>query len=209
MQLPSCGYTSSLEYHFEVIVTMKRRWQGMALVVATLILVAGVYHLTSTGWFAPWLPTDRSGVRLPSQQHYWSDLFGPDVLVTYRLEYDCGHDLFVAERDLNAELLSVSMPELERTVQAMHVEDRLDDTVLLRGRLAILCPECQSHFIIGEQAGCVAVWRGQSRETAVFLQLYPEMSVARLPESVQQQLRAGIVVSSEAELAYVLEGLDR
>ncbi len=183
---------------------MKRRW------LVILGLIAGAYILASSGWLPSFLAnagTDR--IREPEYQRYWAELFGNDALVTYRLEYSCGHEVLVAERDLSPEVLMVSPADMARAVHAMQVETRLDDAILLHGQLTSICPECQTYFWIGEQDGCVTVWQGKEKATAVFLQRYEDMSVARLPAAVQQQLSIGILVHSEDELAQVLEGLDR
>lgn len=189
---------------------MKLRWQSLAAWVAVLGVVAGAYMLVSTGWLASFLaPKDSEYAGAPDQQHYWAELFGTDALITYRLEYDCGHDVLVAERDLSPEILAISAASMEQTVRAMQVETRLDDAILLHGKLPSICPDCRTHFWIGEQDGYIAVWQGKEKATAVFLQTYPEMLTARLPAAVQKQLSIGILVRSEEELAQVLEGLDR
>ncbi len=183
---------------------MKRRW------LVLVGIIAGVYILIASGWLTTFLAnTATDHIREPEYQRYWAELFGRNALVNYQLEYDCGHSLVVAEPDLTPELLMVAPHNMEQTVRAMQIKPRLDDVILLQGTVAAACPDCQSYFWIGEQDGCVAVWQGKDRATAVFLQRFEDMSVARLPTAVQQQLREGIVVHSEDELAQVLEGLDR
>ncbi len=181
-----------------------RRWLVLLGVVACayVLIVSG----SLTSFFAN---AETDHIREPEYQRYWAELFGRDALVNYQLNYDCGHYLLVAEPDLTPELLMVSPRYMEQTVHAMQLEPRLDDVILMQGEVAASCPDCQNHFWIGEQDGCVAIWQGKDRATAVFLQRFEDMSVARLPMEVQQQLRQGIVVHSEDELAQVLEGLDR
>lgn len=183
---------------------MKRRWLVM------LGVAVGAYILITSGWLTSFFANaETDHIREPGYQRYWAELFGRDALVTYQLEYGCGHKLQVAEPDLSPEVLMVSPADMERTVHAMQVETRLDDAILLHGQVTSICPDCQTYFWIGEQDGCVTVWQGKDKTTAVFLQRYEDMSVARLPAAVQQQLSIGIVVHSEDELAQVLEGLDR
>lgn len=190
---------------------MKRRWQGMAIGLVMLGVVAGTYTLVNSGWLTSFFASAESDYvrEQPEHQRYWTELFGPNALVTYQLEYSCGHKLLVDERDISPELLMVSPTEMARTVHAMQAETRLDDAILLHGQLTAICPDCRTYFWIGEQDGCVTVWQGKDKATAVFLQRFEDMSVARLPAPVQQQLSIGIVVHSEDELAQVLEGLDR
>ncbi len=183
---------------------MKRRW------LIILGIAVGAYILINSGWLTSFfVGAQTNQKREPDYQRYWTELFGQDALVTYQLEYSCGHKLQVAEPDLSPAILMVSPGAMESTVHAMQVETRLDDAILLHGQVASICPDCQTYFWIGEQDGCVTVWQGKDKPTAVFLQRYEDMSVARLPAAVQQQLSIGIVVHSEDELAQVLEGLDR
>lgn len=183
---------------------MKRRW----LVIFGVVVSA--YLLVTSGWLPSFFANaETDNIREPEYQRYWAEEFGREALVTYQLEYSCGHNVLVAEPDLTPEVLMVSQVDMERAVHAMQVETRLDDAILLHGELTSICPECQTYFWIGEQDGCVAVWQGKEKATAVFLQRFEDMSVARLPAAVQKQLDLGIVVHSQDELAQVLEGLDR
>ena len=183
---------------------MKRRW------LVALGVVASAYLLFSSGWLPSFFANaETDHIHEPEYTRYWAEEFGREALVTYQLEYSCGHNVLVAEPDLTPEVLMVSPSDMESTVQAMQLQTRLDDAILMQGEVATICPECQTYFWIGEQDGCVAVWQGKEKATAVFLQRFEDMSVARLPAAVQQQLSIGIVVHSEDELAQVLEGLDR
>lgn len=203
IQLPTCGYAKPGYSNQEVIAEV-RRW----LVLLGVVICA--YALIASGWLTSFfVNAETNSIREPEYTRYWAELFGPNALVTYRLQYACGHQLLVAEPDLTPELLKVAPHDMELAVHAMQLEPRLDDVILMQGEVKADCPDCQTHFWVGEQDGCVAVWRGKDRVTAVLLQRFEDMSVTRLPMEVQQQLREGILVHSEDELALVLEGLDR
>ena len=190
---------------------MMRRWRGLACLCLLVAVATGAYYWGRDLEWSTLLPRQygRYSPELMSYQHYWHDKLGEDVEPVYLIEYLCGHEVRLAGSQLQPELLAVSVTEMEQAVRAMQVEMRQENRVLLRGRLPVLCQECQTYYLVGEQDGYVAVFRGQTREHAVLLQRLTDMSVQRLPESVHEQLRVGIVVASEDELAYVLEGLDR
>lgn len=141
-------------------------------------------------------------------QQFWLGRLGADTELTYHVVFSCGHEqLFTPEQMAESELSSL-VNNFDQVVRTMQVESQQGAQVTLSGRLPLPCQDCRGCYLVTEQEGYVAVFRGRDKASAVFLESYPDMPVASLPEDVQQRLREGIVVYSEDELTRVLEGLD-
>lgn len=152
---------------------------------------------------------DAGAVTQGSYQHIWRAQFGPEIELTYHLKYECQHDIYLAESELAGNLATLSSDQITTLINRMQLENQQGDRVTLLGDVPMLCRECSSYYLVSEQDGYVAVFRGRTRQGALLDRLYDEMPVSRLPSQQQEQLRIGIIAESEDELARILEGLDR
>lgn len=125
---------------------------------------------------------------------------------TYHVTFSCGHDAFFKPEQLFEAGLDFMVYDFARSTSA--VPGSTTEQVVLSGQVPVLCQDCRTCYLVGEQDGYVAVFRGRDKDSAVFLRRYSDMPISRLPEDVQQRLREGILVHSDEELARVLEGLD-
>ncbi len=184
------------------------RPKQLGIILLLAFCLGGIYMLR--GELPPISQVDDAGATNGANyQHIWKAQFGPEIEITYHLRHVCGHDAYLAESELAGNLAALSDEEIINILNRMQMESQQGNKVTLQGDTAELCRECSSHYIVGEQDGCVAVFRGRTRQGAQLEKLYNEMPVSRLPEQQQRELRIGIVVDTEEELARVLEGLDR
>ncbi|MGI6344244.1 MAG: BofC C-terminal domain-containing protein [Bacillota bacterium] len=180
-----------------------------------IVSVALVLALVLTGWYLrDYLPDlsigpSRMANSRRSYQQHWQNCLSPDLNLIFHWTFDCGHEAHLSQGAVQASQLGIDERELNQAIATMQIELQQGNDVTLSGRLPTLCPECQAVWLVTELDGCVAVYQGQERLAEHLQQRYAEMPVSRLPEAEQQRLQEGIIVSSEEELARVLEGLDR
>ncbi len=164
-----------------------------------LAAVAAVYFFYGPG--------DRMANQLPSAgARLAGNNQAQNSAPTYHVTFSCGHDAFFTPEQLFEAGLDFMVYDFARSTSA--VPGGTAPQVVLQGEVPVLCQDCRTCYLIGEQDGYVAVFRGRDKASAVFLRRYSDMPISRLPEDVQQRLREGILVHSDEELARVLEGLD-
>lgn len=150
---------------------------------------------------------DRVSGRLPSAGARLADSDQAESAApTYRVTFSCGHAADFSPEQLFEAGLDFMVYDFARSTVAL--PGSTAQQVVLSGQVPVLCQDCRTCYLVGEQDGYVAVFRGRDKASAVFLRRYPDMPISRLPEDVQQRLRDGILVHSDEELARVLEGLD-
>lgn len=185
---------------------MSSRWKSACICLLLGALVAGYYGYDAYYGAAEQLPS--AGARSSGQpdQSWLNGVLGADAAPSYHVVFSCGHDGYFSPEELITAGLDFMVYDFERSVSTVQSSGR--EQTVLTGEVPVLCADCRTCYLIAEQDGCVAVYRGRSKESAVFLRRYADMPISALPEDVQQRLREGIVVHSDEELARVLEGLD-
>lgn len=188
---------------------MLRRFTAVWVCLLLVALGGGYYAYGELK--ADWQARSGDGsttlVDQPYQQ-FWTERLGPDTQLTYHVVFSCGHDQLITPEQMATSELNNMVSNFDQVVRTMQVESQQGAQITLTGRLSLLCQDCRVCYLVTEQDGCVAVFRGRDKDSAVLVKCYTDMPIAGLPEDVQQSLRDGIVVYSEDELARILEGLD-
>jgi hypothetical protein len=188
---------------------MFRRFRAVWISLLLVLLAGGYYVygvLAQPGEVAQ--AGDAAGVANQPYLQFWMDRLGPDTSVSYHLQFSCGHEAVLTAAELAASGLDQLVDNFDQVVRTMQVESQVGQMVTLSASVPVACPDCRGGYLITELDGCVAVYRGTNKATAVLIQRYDDMLVAALPEDVQQRVREGIRVKTETELARALEGLD-
>lgn len=188
---------------------MLRRFRAVWVCLLLTLLAGGYYLWGELGQNGPLAEAqDPADAADQPYQQFWSQRLGPETVLTYHLQFGCGHDQLFTPEQLVAGGLDVLVDNFDQVVRTMQVEAEEGRTVTLSGHVPIDCPDCRRCYLITEQDGCVAVYRGRDKSSAVLIKRYTDMPIGALPADVQQRLRAGIIVDSEEELTRVLESLD-
>ena len=187
--------TGLLGHHSPMRRAFMRRVGLFAGVIAVALIFTLVLHTR-----LPIVPPESEQTPAPEQQEEGSQMF----MVTFK----CGHEITMSPPGGREVLLALLGLEEEAIVWNEEMVETSATGLLHSGNVDRDCRECQTFIFVGVKDGYVAVYKGLPRPDAVLREI-TDIPVSRLPPHLQEELKQGIIIRSEEELARFLEGIDR